>query len=291
METNHYWLVPEQANHILSLADSLATSDCIPKQYQGKPANIFIALQLAFRFRIDPMMVLSKSYVVHGRIGLESQLQIAIANKSKAYSGRINWRWSGKASTRDKDDGWSCIASVFCGEQEVAEELTWYEVKSNGWDRNEAWKRDPRLMMQYRSATRLLKLHFPEVTMGLYTREELVDDFGEDNSTQHNTWSSERVARKQPRALPMIESRPPELVITDQTPPVQIESNDTKESGKTNRKRELAKLLSACETRDDCFDALEKWIEKHDVRDEGEIDEASFFADEFADNMEASNAS
>ena len=65
----------------LEYAEELAKSDLIPREFQRKPANILIAMDMAERVDLPPAMVLQSLYVVPGKPAWSSQFLIARALK------------------------------------------------------------------------------------------------------------------------------------------------------------------------------------------------------------------
>src|SRR6056297_3215932 len=79
----------EGANHLYRLAKTMSESNLVPKDFQGKPSDCFLAVEMAQRLRVAPFMVLQNLYVVHGRPGWSSQFLIAMANRSGTFKGTI----------------------------------------------------------------------------------------------------------------------------------------------------------------------------------------------------------
>lgn len=163
------------------LANMYAKSRLVPQQFQGKPEDCCIALQMAMRLRVDPFMFMQACYVVHGRPGVESKLAIALANNAGAFRDRIKFKLEGTGPNRtctafahDADTGERC-------EQTVSMAM----AKAEGWisKQGSKWQTMPDLMLQYRSAMFLIRLHCPEVLMGMQTVEELADVGGSASPT------------------------------------------------------------------------------------------------------------
>lgn len=163
-------------DHMWRIAQMFASSTMVPEHFRKQPANVFIILQMAFRMKVDPFMALQQTCVIHGKPGMESKLAVALLNASGRINGVVKHRFTG---TQGKAD-WACTA--YCVEADTGEviehRLEWKVVEAEGWlsKAGSKWKTDPVLMMQYRSAHRLCKLHFPEVLMGMYAKEELEDE-------------------------------------------------------------------------------------------------------------------
>lgn len=179
---------PEQKNLSVSiytdpvkfeLAQKVAKllSECtlFPPHFQGEKnmANCFVAMQLCNRIGEDPFLLMQKLYVVNGRLGMESQLAIALLHKSGFFKTRIKYRPNEKQGDAA---GWIAYATDKEGNL-CEEECTIDMAKKKGWwskDKSN-WPAMPDLMCKYRAAMLLGRLHCPEALMGMYTKDELLD--------------------------------------------------------------------------------------------------------------------
>lgn len=172
------------------LATLYAASKIIPDHFRKEAENCFIAIQMAMRCNVEPFAFLQCCYVVHGKPGIESKLAIAMLNRSGLISDRISYELAGEGMQRQ------CIASATVAGtgQKVTAKVTMKMAKDEGWyDKSGSkWKTLPDLMLQYRSAMFLIRTTFPEVLMGMQTREELADIEGEIISKQ---WTPKRVGK------------------------------------------------------------------------------------------------
>ena len=157
------------------VAKMMASSNLVPKEYQGNIPNCVIALNMASRVGADPLMVMQNLYVVHGRPGWSSQFLIATFNQSGRFSA-LRYEWSG---TEGKDD-WTCRA--YAVEKATGETLkgSWVSIgtaKKEGWyDKNGSkWKTMPQQMLMYRAASWFVRAYAPELSMGLQTVDEVRD--------------------------------------------------------------------------------------------------------------------
>lgn len=155
------------------IANLFSKSSLVPKHFQGSLPNCVIACQMAFRLGVDPMAFMQNSYIVSNKCGIETKLATALLNSSGLIVGPITYKISGSV----QDKSLRCVASCVDAKtrEHVEHSLEWSEVVSNGWHNNDNWKKDPRLMIQYRSAMRLIRLHYSGVILGLYAKEELED--------------------------------------------------------------------------------------------------------------------
>jgi len=151
----------------------LSKSDIVPTHYRGQPANCFIALDFAKRMGLNPLLYMQNTYVVHGKMGIEAKLAIALINKSGRFKGSIQYKFTGNGESLEceafainKLDG-TRISDV-CSVQ-MAKDMGWW-TKSGSF-----WPKMTKRMLKYRSATFMIKLNCPEVLFGMDTVEELRD--------------------------------------------------------------------------------------------------------------------
>ena len=177
-----YLLDTAKFAQLRKIAELFAASDLVPTHYK-KLSNCVIALQAAFRMKIDPMMYMQKSYIVHGKPGIEATLAIALLNRSGKIKGAIQYEYKGEGPTRQ------CTASAIEAETGNRHEMTitWKQVVANGWHLKDQWKNNPDLMLAYRSGMWLTRTRWPEVIFCMLSYEEIVDIEGPINVTPRPT--------------------------------------------------------------------------------------------------------
>ena len=182
-DTGEYAMLFDSAkfNQAYRVATAFAKSGLVPDHFKENPAGVFVVLHMATRMKLDPFMVLQKTYMVHGRPGMEAQLVIALVNSRGPFTGPIRWTLSGEGKNRQ------CTAfATHAKTQELCEAtVTWGMVEAEGWNtdtttrsgkiQKSKWNTMSDLMFRYRSATFLARLYCPEVIMGLSTADELED--------------------------------------------------------------------------------------------------------------------
>ena len=157
---------------VFKLADFLSKSDIIPKHFQGKPANVFIALEMANRLQIDFFELANGLYVVHGSPAFSGTFTIGRINASGKFKTKLNFKTEGtgnnmKVTAYAQDEtGELCTATVGM-DMAIAE----------GWSKNPKYKTMPEQMLTYRSATFFCRKHCPEVMLGVKTVEEVEDTY------------------------------------------------------------------------------------------------------------------
>lgn len=159
------------------VANMYCTSSLVPKQYQGSDnlGNTIIAVDMAIRLNMHPLMVMQNLYIVYNQPSWSSKFLIATFNQCGRFSS-IQYEMTGEKGT----DTWGCIA--WAKEKETGNliksaEVTIAIAKKEGWygKSGSKWQTMPELMLQYRAASLLIRTHAPEISMGLSTQEEVFD--------------------------------------------------------------------------------------------------------------------
>lgn len=153
------------------VATMFAQSTVVPEAFKGNPANCFIALQFAFRSGLDPMLAFQKLYIVGGRLGMETQLAVAMVRQANCIVGPIRSKIEGLGKNK------KCTVTVTDArtDEDVSHTLDWATVELEGWlnRRGSKWATDPDLMLYYRATMRLLRQQYPDTLLGMYTKDEL----------------------------------------------------------------------------------------------------------------------
>lgn len=163
----------------MQMAKALAESTIVPHTYQNNPSNCLIAIEQAQRMNISPLMVMQNLYPIQGRPSWSSKFLIASINASNKFDMELQYD-----ETKDKDGKpYSCVAwTMKNGRRVEGMEVNMQMAKDEGWlgKNGSKWKTMPQLMLRYRAASFFSSLNCPELTMGIYTKEEIEDgDFKE----------------------------------------------------------------------------------------------------------------
>ena len=163
----------------MQMAKALSESTIVPRTYQNNPSNCLIAIEQAQRMSISPLMVMQNLYPIQGRPSWSSKFLIASINASKKFDIELQYD-----ETKDKDGKpYSCVAwTMKNGRRVEGMEVNMQMAKDEGWlgKNGSKWKTMPQLMLRYRAASFFSSLNWPELTMGIYTKEEIEDgDFKE----------------------------------------------------------------------------------------------------------------
>lgn len=162
-------------NTALRMAQCLASSTVVPKEYHGNVGNCMIAIEMASRINTSPMMVMQNLYIVNGRPAWSSQWIIAMINSSRRYKTELQFEFG-----HDKaDGGLSCRAWAedYSGHKVYGPKITMNMANDEGWTSKNGskWKTMPDVMIQYRAASFFGRMNCPDMIMGIYSQEEVLD--------------------------------------------------------------------------------------------------------------------
>lgn len=159
------------------MANALSSSSIVPKEYQGNLGNCLIALEMSTRLNTSPLMVMQNLYIVNGRPAWSSQYIVAMINSSKKYQTELQYELTGTGEKM------SCYAYAddYNGHRVVGPTITMAMAKAEGWiDKNGSkWKTMPEVMIRYRAASFFGRLNCPDMIMGIYSTDEVIE-LGED---------------------------------------------------------------------------------------------------------------
>jgi len=171
-------------SHMLKVSEVFANSQMIPEKYQNHFSNCFVAVQMSSELGISPLQFMQHSYFTKGKTGIESKLAIGLANKSGLLENNIEFEIKGTGLKM------ACTASAvlkkngkrihFTVPMQMAVDEGWYhERKDKNKNYYSKWKTMQEVMISYRSAMFLIRINMPQVIIGLQSKEELIDVYGE----------------------------------------------------------------------------------------------------------------
>lgn len=163
------------------MARAMSTSSLVPKEYQGEQniPNVLIAMELANRIGASVLMVMQSLDIILGRPSWRATFLIATVNASNRFTP-LRFRWTGKEGS----DEWGCrcVAQDRDSKEECLGALiTIGLAKAEGWTSKNGskWKTMPEQMLMYRAASFWTRIYAPELSLGMQTREEVIDTYGE----------------------------------------------------------------------------------------------------------------
>lgn len=161
------------------MAQALSKSTIVPKDYQNNQANSMVAIEIANRLRTSPLMVMQNLHVIQGRPSWSAQFLIASVNASGKYDMEL--QYEEKQDESGKPYSCKCWTTKE-GRRIDGIEVTMDMAKDEGWlgKNGSKWKTMPQVMLRYRAASFFARMNCPELTLGFYSQDEVIDgDFKE----------------------------------------------------------------------------------------------------------------
>lgn len=163
----------QKMKFVYDTAKILAASNIIPQNYQGKPGDCMIAIDIANRVGLSPVFVMQNLYVVKGKPSWAGTACKAMVENCGKFS-KVKHVYFGEKGTDSR--GCMLVATrISDGELVEGPEVTIAMAKAEGWTSNPKWRNMPELMLAYRSSAFFARVHCPETLMGLHTVDEYED--------------------------------------------------------------------------------------------------------------------
>ena len=173
LTTNSVWENKDAFNQILRAADMLSKTSIIPQSYQGKPQDCFVAIEMANRMGVSPMVVMQNMYVVKGKPSWAGQACTMLINSCGKFKD-VKHIYTGEKGKPNR----GCYVTatrISDGSRVDGVEVTMQMAQSEGWTSNSKWRNMPELMLAYRASAFFARVYCPEAMMGVQTAEEVYD--------------------------------------------------------------------------------------------------------------------
>ena len=173
LATNSVWENKDSFNQLLRAAQMLSQTSIIPQSYQGKPQDCFVAIEMANRMGVSPMVVMQNMYVVKGKPSWAGQACTMLINSCGKFKD-VKHIYTGEKGKPNR----GCYVTatrISDGSQVDGVEVTMQMAQSEGWTSNSKWRNMPELMLAYRASAFFARVYCPEAMMGVQTAEEVYD--------------------------------------------------------------------------------------------------------------------
>ncbi len=173
LTTNSVWENKDSFNQLLRVANMLSQTSIIPQSYQNKPQDCFVAIEMANRMGVSPMVVMQNMYVVKGKPSWAGQACTMLINSCGKFKD-VKHIYTGEKGKPNR----GCYVTatrISDGSQVDGVEVTMQMAQSEGWTSNSKWRNMPELMLAYRASAFFARVYCPEAMMGVQTAEEVYD--------------------------------------------------------------------------------------------------------------------
>ena len=159
-------LSPRTFEQAQQFAKHLADSDLVPKDFQRKPGNCFVAMQWGSELGLKPLQAVQSIAVINGRPAMWGDALMALVRSSHLCEWII-----------EEDDGKAATCRVKRrGEPEQSRTFSIDDAKAAGLaGKSGPWSQYPKRMRQLRARAFALRDVFADVLRGMAMAEEVQD--------------------------------------------------------------------------------------------------------------------
>lgn len=163
-----FTMEPRTLEEAMKFADIIAKSDLIPKNFQGKPGDILVAIQWGQEVGLKPLQALQNIAVVNGRPSLYGDAPLALVKDS----GKLE-------DFREDFNEQLLIATCTAKRRGQPTPITYSFSKSDAekaglWSKQN-YQQYPKRMLKMRARAFVLRDGFPDVLKGMAIGEEQED--------------------------------------------------------------------------------------------------------------------
>nr|DAO63947.1 MAG TPA: RecT protein [Caudoviricetes sp.] len=135
-------------------------------------ANATIVYDIAYRMNLSPLEVAQSIFIIQGKPSFETKFLVARLNTSGLLKGRLN-----TIVSKDGQSAYCEAIDAQTGAVLRGTTITMEMAKREGWlsKNGSKWQTMPTLMLKYRAQSFFINEFFPEVRLGLRTKEEIQD--------------------------------------------------------------------------------------------------------------------
>jgi hypothetical protein len=160
---------PQDLAQSQEVAEMLAHSGLVPDALKGKPSAVWAILALGAELGLTgPMGALSGIHVISGRPSPSPQTMLALCLRHPACEFFT-------FLSKESDDNSASWIAKRRGSDPVPLTFTIEEARRLNYTSKDQWRKQPNVMLRWRAMAALARLVFPDVTMGLYTTDEVAD--------------------------------------------------------------------------------------------------------------------
>ncbi|MBJ9903179.1 transcriptional regulator [Acinetobacter bereziniae] len=160
---NTGFLTPTNLQEAMKIADLLANSQIVPKDYQKNPGNILVAMQWGAEIGLQPLQAMQNIAVINGRPSLWGDAVLALVRSSGLLEQFEETQTEDEATCIVKRKGHKAVIKTFSKE----------DAKRAGLlSKQGPWSQYPKRMMQMRARGYALRDEFTDILKGFGVAEE-----------------------------------------------------------------------------------------------------------------------
>ena len=161
-------LTPRNMGEAMQFAETMAASAFCPKAFQGRPADIVVAVQWASEVGLAPLAAMQNMAVINGKPSLYGDGMMALITGHPEYVSHKEWR--------EGDEAFCTIVRMRFGEKiETTRSFSLADAKQAGLTGKGPWRSYPKRMLQMRARGFAARDSFPDALSGVIIKEEAMD--------------------------------------------------------------------------------------------------------------------
>jgi len=162
-----FTLSPRNLDEAMRYAEIISKTDMVPKDFQGKPGNVLLAVQMGAEVGLPPTQALQNIAVINGRPAIWGDAVLAIV-KARADLEYIDESW-------DENETATCRIKRR-GQPEVVRSFSIEDSKKAGLaGKSGPWTQYPKRMRQMRARSWAIRDCYPDALKGIAVAEEAID--------------------------------------------------------------------------------------------------------------------
>jgi hypothetical protein len=170
----------DQFAHWMNVAQKLASSDMVPKNYKGKPMDILVAIDMGRSVGLPMMQSLQSIAVINGMPSMYSDAPLAVCQSHPSFE----WIKEEALMIGKEIDGYKCTVKRRNNDEHVVIFTVADAKKASLWGKQGPWSQYPSRMLQMRARGFALRNTFPDALRGIQIAEEV-----QDIQTIEGTWT------------------------------------------------------------------------------------------------------
>lgn len=162
-------LQPRDMDQAMRLADMLANSGMVPKQYVSNPQGTLVAMMMGNEIGLNPLQSLQNIAVINGKPSIYADALLALVQNHPKFGGH---------EESFDETTMTATCTVWRKGDEKKHTVTFSQadaVQAGLWDKAGPWKQYPKRMLMWRARGFALRDKFADALGGLITVEEARD--------------------------------------------------------------------------------------------------------------------
>lgn len=224
-------LTPTNFSGLWEMSQIFAVSGMMPKELQGKPEAVFVAINMGYELGLSPLSAIQNISVINGRPTVWGDAMLAIvraSGKLTKFREYFTGTWA--------NDDFTAVCECARGQESAQEQFSIADAKiAKLWAYPSAgvtpWHKYPKRMLQMRARSWALRNMFSDVLKGISATEEMQEFDIETQQQPDGSYAAVAMSEKRKRSK-------------KQEQPVPVQYAPVQPSAVIDYRIEFAKLIS-----------------------------------------------